>query len=310
MTREGGAQPKEYLAKYGAERVRSVSAAWLGSTFGCAECHDHKFDPIKTQDFYALKSFFADVKQWGVYANYGYTPEPELIGVDNDSPFPPEIAVESPYLRKEFLRARDMLDDQVKAAREKASRAPSAKATLAAWEQAARGFLGVHADGWTRPAPTARLLKAGKLMDSRAAAIGDDGRVAIDKALARGDTMEVTLPPGDLTRLAALRIEAIVGVCAGLGQQPALGASVGYLLSQFGCLRDRPLPPIIRGLERVESAEHRLQRAAGLLQAAAGGNWVALDVLAGPRPAAGHLGEHRLEHGRRAAAAGDGVEPP
>jgi len=34
MTREGGAQPKEYLAKYGAERVRSVAAAWFGSTFG------------------------------------------------------------------------------------------------------------------------------------------------------------------------------------------------------------------------------------------------------------------------------------
>jgi hypothetical protein len=36
MTREGGAQSAEYLAKYGAERVRGVSAAWFGSTFGCA----------------------------------------------------------------------------------------------------------------------------------------------------------------------------------------------------------------------------------------------------------------------------------
>jgi hypothetical protein len=71
MTREGGAQPAEYLAKYGAERVRSVSAAWFGSTFGCAECHDHKFDPILAKDFYQLQAFFADVKQWGVYADYG-----------------------------------------------------------------------------------------------------------------------------------------------------------------------------------------------------------------------------------------------
>ncbi|HRQ90778.1 MAG TPA: DUF1549 domain-containing protein, partial [Bacteroidia bacterium] len=66
MTREGGAQSKEYLAKYGAERVRSVAAAWFGSTFGCAECHDHKFDPIKASDFYELQAFFADMKQWGV----------------------------------------------------------------------------------------------------------------------------------------------------------------------------------------------------------------------------------------------------
>jgi hypothetical protein len=42
VTREGGAQPKEYIAKYGAERVRAVGAAWFGSTFGCAECHDHR----------------------------------------------------------------------------------------------------------------------------------------------------------------------------------------------------------------------------------------------------------------------------
>ncbi|MGH7972512.1 MAG: DUF1549 domain-containing protein, partial [Limisphaerales bacterium] len=42
VTREGGAQPKEYLAKYAADRARTISMAWLGSTMGCAECHDHK----------------------------------------------------------------------------------------------------------------------------------------------------------------------------------------------------------------------------------------------------------------------------
>jgi len=72
VTREGGAQPKEYLAKYAADRVRTVSMAWLGSTMGCAECHDHKFDPFSTKDFYSMEAFFADLKQWGVYADYIY----------------------------------------------------------------------------------------------------------------------------------------------------------------------------------------------------------------------------------------------
>ncbi len=252
MTREGGAQPKEYLAKYGAERVRSVSAAWFGSTFGCAECHDHKFDPIKTRDFYALKSFFADVKQWGVYANYGYTPEPELIGIDNDSPFPPEIAVESPYLKKGFLRARGEFDTQVKAAREKASRDPAAKTNIAAWEKEARAFLGAHADGWTHPTPTARLLKAGKLMDSRVATIGDDGRVTIDKALAKGDTMEVTLPPGDLTRLAALRIEAIVG-----GGEATLGGIVSIAVNIVGADGKKRKVAAVAGEATAKRAIHR-----------------------------------------------------
>lgn len=62
-TEEGGAQAKEYMAKYSADRVRNLSAVWLGTTLGCTECHDHKFDPFKTREFYQLAAFFADVKE-------------------------------------------------------------------------------------------------------------------------------------------------------------------------------------------------------------------------------------------------------
>jgi hypothetical protein len=62
-TQEGGAQPKEYMAKYAADRVRNVSTVWLGATMGCAECHDHKFDPYTTREFYSLAAFFADVSE-------------------------------------------------------------------------------------------------------------------------------------------------------------------------------------------------------------------------------------------------------
>lgn len=68
---EGGIQPKEYLAKYGADRVRTLTAVWLGSTLGCAECHNHKFDPFLTQDFYAMKAFFADVQETGLVPDRG-----------------------------------------------------------------------------------------------------------------------------------------------------------------------------------------------------------------------------------------------
>ncbi len=62
-TQEGGAQAKEYMAKYAADRVRNVSTVWLGATLGCAECHDHKYDPFTTREFYSLAAFFADVKE-------------------------------------------------------------------------------------------------------------------------------------------------------------------------------------------------------------------------------------------------------
>lgn len=61
-TREGGAQAKEYLAKYSADRVRNASTVWLGATMTCCECHDHKFDPYSIRDFYQFAAFFADVK--------------------------------------------------------------------------------------------------------------------------------------------------------------------------------------------------------------------------------------------------------
>lgn len=68
---EGGIQPKEYLAKYGADRVRTLSTVWLGSTMGCAECHDHRFDPFSAKDFYSMKAFFADIRETGLIQDRG-----------------------------------------------------------------------------------------------------------------------------------------------------------------------------------------------------------------------------------------------
>lgn len=149
VTREGGAQPKEYLAKYGAERVRTIGGAWLGATLGCCECHDHKFDPYKAKDFYSMQAFFADVKQWGVYADYGYTPNPELKGWSNDHPFPPEIEVQSAYLKQ---RA-DKMHTQMLAIAHRATAA--AQPVFNAWKENASAFLRSNPTGWLPVKPNA-----------------------------------------------------------------------------------------------------------------------------------------------------------
>ena len=87
MSAEGGVQPKEYLAKYAADRVRTVGSVWLGSTIGCAECHDHKFDPFTTKDFYRFASFFADIKERGLYS-----------GANSDGNWGPYVTVSEPVL--------------------------------------------------------------------------------------------------------------------------------------------------------------------------------------------------------------------
>jgi hypothetical protein len=74
MSAEGGVQDKEYLAKYIAERVRNASGTWLGVTLGCAECHDHKFDPFSTRDFYRFEAFFADIQEQGLYSGGAWGP--------------------------------------------------------------------------------------------------------------------------------------------------------------------------------------------------------------------------------------------
>ncbi|MSQ95046.1 MAG: DUF1553 domain-containing protein [Gemmataceae bacterium] len=72
-TEEGGSQAKEYTAKYAADRVRNFSTAWLGMTLGCTECHDHKYDPFTTKEFYKLAAFFADIQEVAV-GRQGQTP--------------------------------------------------------------------------------------------------------------------------------------------------------------------------------------------------------------------------------------------
>ena len=79
-TAEGGAQAKEYLTIYLADRVRNVSQVFMGATMGCCQCHDHKYDPYTLRDFYAMGAFFADLEEHGVYSRF-------------DNPRPPTLRV-------------------------------------------------------------------------------------------------------------------------------------------------------------------------------------------------------------------------
>jgi hypothetical protein len=63
---EGGIIPEEFLAEYTADRVETTAAVWLGQTFNCCRCHDHKYDPFTAKDFYSLKAFFHNVPEQGV----------------------------------------------------------------------------------------------------------------------------------------------------------------------------------------------------------------------------------------------------
>ena len=62
---ELGAIAAEWLIENTIDRVETTSAVWLGLTFGCARCHDHKYDPISQKEFYQFFSFFHNVPESG-----------------------------------------------------------------------------------------------------------------------------------------------------------------------------------------------------------------------------------------------------
>jgi len=206
MTREGGAQPGEYLAKYAADRVRTVGMTWLGSTLGCSECHDHKFDPFTTRDFYRLAAFFSDVRQWGVYQDYGYTPNPDLRGWTNEHPFPPEIVVESPYLLRRIARLEDRLVAIGKVSGEALRTSAGKREALDAWRASSLAFLGEHPEGWAVLAPAGGVSAKDASEKGAGFAAEPDGSFLFDGKAKDKVELDLEAPAG---WLAAIRLELL-----------------------------------------------------------------------------------------------------
>ncbi|MDP3072812.1 MAG: PSD1 and planctomycete cytochrome C domain-containing protein [Opitutaceae bacterium] len=78
VTHEGGTIPEENLLNYNADRVKTLGEAVLGLTFACAQCHDHKFDPITQRDYYSLFAFFNTLGDRGLDGNAGVNPGPSI----------------------------------------------------------------------------------------------------------------------------------------------------------------------------------------------------------------------------------------
>jgi len=92
--REGGTDPEQFRDEQVLDRTATLGTVWLGLTVGCAQCHDHKYDPIKQKEFYQLSAFFNTQEEVNITA-----------------PLPGEIG---PYLaaRPEYEQKRQSLLDE------------------------------------------------------------------------------------------------------------------------------------------------------------------------------------------------------
>ncbi|HVA48014.1 MAG TPA: DUF1553 domain-containing protein [Pirellulales bacterium] len=85
-TSEGGAIAEEYSVLYTRDRVETTSLVWLGTTAGCAVCHDHKFDPLSQREFYELAAFFNNTTQNAMDGNIKDTPPVVVVPRADDRP--------------------------------------------------------------------------------------------------------------------------------------------------------------------------------------------------------------------------------
>ncbi len=162
---EGGLIDAEYRNLYVVDRIATTGVSWLGLTVACAQCHDHKYDPITQRDFYALYAFFNNVPENGKDGVRDRNPQPFLS-------VPNEMQVVKQRQNEEAFAAAELaLAELTKVLPER----------QAAWEQS---FVATPADAKT-PTPTVHFSLDengnGKNADGTDLAAQSQGEIQFDE---------------------------------------------------------------------------------------------------------------------------------
>ncbi|MFK7739955.1 MAG: DUF1549 and DUF1553 domain-containing protein [Planctomycetota bacterium] len=83
-THEGGTIAEEYRVAYVADRVKTTATAFMGLTLGCAQCHDHKYDPFSQKDYYRFFAYFNTITDKGNDGDGGRNSVPFLPVHDDE----------------------------------------------------------------------------------------------------------------------------------------------------------------------------------------------------------------------------------
>ncbi|MCH2135497.1 MAG: PSD1 and planctomycete cytochrome C domain-containing protein [Phycisphaerales bacterium] len=185
-TDEGGAINDEALFTYAVERTNTLGTVFLGLTLNCAQCHDHKYDPITQQDYYALLAFFNNNNEPGLYSQQ---PNP-LRALE------PAITITTPQ-QQEQLDALEAHLTELKAQRDKPD--PDEDRNVASFKES------LHASGWnwTTPPVVTALSAHGSTLE-----LQDDQSVLATSAAPANDDYTIVLST-DRTDLRALALDVL-----------------------------------------------------------------------------------------------------
>ncbi|MCC6426383.1 MAG: DUF1553 domain-containing protein [Phycisphaerales bacterium] len=183
---EGGAIPEEYLHNYLVDRVNTTSTVWLGLTMSCAQCHDHKYDPISHEDYYKFYAIFNNIPEKGLDGNTG-----------NSEPF---IKLPTP---DESARLEELLARSKSLSEQLDGPMPEADAAQSTWEaEIAKG----DASSWTIAEPISAVSTAGSVLTIQP----DKSLLATGTAPEKEDYDLLCLVPGGTDgSVSAIRLEVL-----------------------------------------------------------------------------------------------------
>jgi len=185
LNQEGGIDPEENRFETLIDRVNTTATVWLGSTIGCAQCHNHKYDPFTQKDYYRLMAFFDNAE----YQIAGGGSERYVLE--------PQISLPTP----EQEERRKALDAEIKQlATRLNTQTPELDAEQAKWE---RDMLDER-NKWT----TLDLIKLESTGGATLKKL-DDKSALVSGAAPERDVYVVSAKP-DLKRITAVRVEAMI----------------------------------------------------------------------------------------------------
>jgi mono/diheme cytochrome c family protein len=119
INEEGGTDPEQFRVEAVVDRVNTTGTVFLGLTIGCAQCHDHKYDPISQREYYQLFAYFNSAAFTG-----GDPTAPRI-----DVPSPDQIAMGEPARQKRIRQEIASIDEAIN------SKADAIAAALGEWEK-------------------------------------------------------------------------------------------------------------------------------------------------------------------------------
>jgi hypothetical protein len=188
---EAGSIPEETRINQVIDRVNTTATVWLGSTFACAQCHDHKYDPFTQRDYYQLLAFFNSTEIEADRSNPKVPGSIRFLG-----PAMPLSDPEHDAARRGLQEALD----QVK--REMAEHQRALANDLEGWASS------IAADLDRAPRTTVLTIREFASREGAASQILDDGSVLLSDDPPDEDTYQITVET-DLTDIRAFKLEAL-----------------------------------------------------------------------------------------------------